>query len=127
MRYIGLLAKTALIVLALVVTSVVVARIAPRVVAAATPAEYPKPAVSDPIPQQFPIVDKIAARIVQKYQTSRCEQLWQERAESKNKPKSQEEQNLIAILRSNTQMRQAFIGKVAAPVADKMFECGMIP
>jgi len=126
-RYIGLPAKTALIVLALVVTSVVVARIAPRVVAAATPAETPAPAVSAPVPQQFPIMDRIADRIVQKYQTSSCEQLWQEKAESKNKPKSQEEQNVIAMLRSNTQMRQAFIGKVAAPIADKMFECGMIP
>jgi hypothetical protein len=125
-RYIGLPAKTALIVLALLVTSVI-ARIAPRVVAAATRAGTTAAAVSAPVPQQFPIMNRIADRIVQKYQTSSCEQLWQERAEGKNKPKSQEEQNAIAILRSNTPMRQAFIGKVAAPIADKMVECGMIP
>jgi hypothetical protein len=42
-------------------------------------------------------------------------------------PKSAEEQKAVAYLRSNPQARQEFIGKVAAPVANKMFECGMIP
>src|SRR5882724_9147220 len=31
--------------------------------------------------QQFPIMDRIADKVIQKYQTSTCEQLWQERAE----------------------------------------------
>jgi hypothetical protein len=33
----------------------------------------------------------------------------------------------IAFLKSNPQMRNIFINKVAAPIANKMFECGMIP
>ena len=33
--------------------------------------------------QQYPILDAVANRIVQKYQNSSCEQLWQERAEKK--------------------------------------------
>jgi hypothetical protein len=31
------------------------------------------------------------------------------------------------MLKSNPQMRAAFIDKIAAPIANKMFDCGMIP
>jgi hypothetical protein len=31
------------------------------------------------------------------------------------------------MLRSDPARRAAFIDKVAAPIANKMFECGMIP
>jgi hypothetical protein len=31
------------------------------------------------------------------------------------------------MLQSDPQMRAAFINRVAAPVANKMFECGMLP
>jgi hypothetical protein len=78
-------------------------------------------------PQQYPMVDAIANKIIQKYQNSTCDQLWQEKAEAKNKPKSPEEQRAIGILRNDAQLRHAFIGQIAAPVADKMFQCGMIP
>ena len=46
------------------------------------------------------------------------------------KPQGEEAQmkeRVIAMLKSDPQMRQAFINKVAAPIANKMFECGMIP
>ena len=72
---------------------------------------------------QYPILDMVADRVVQKYQSSSCEQLWQKKGE----PKSTEEQRVIGLLQSDPQMRTAFINKVAAPIANKMFECGMIP
>ena len=72
---------------------------------------------------QYPILDMVADRVVQKYQGSSCEQLWQKKGE----PKSPEEQRVIGLLQSDPQMRTAFINKVAAPIANKMFECGMIP
>ena len=72
---------------------------------------------------QFPILDMMADRVVQKYQSSTCEQLW----EARGKPKSEREQELIQMLRGDPQARTAFINKIAAPVANKMFECGMIP
>jgi len=62
-------------------------------------------------------------KVIQKYQYSSCEQLWQEREQ----PKSQREQEAVNFLRSDPQMRAMFINRVAAPVANKMFECGMIP
>lgn len=82
-------------------------------------------ATSPAEPQQFPIMDKIASKVIQKYQVASCEQLWQEK--SQKGPKSQEQQQAIQILRGNPQMREAFLNKVAAPIANKMFECGMIP
>jgi len=72
---------------------------------------------------QYPLLDMMADRVVQKYQGSTCEQLW----EARGKPKSEREQELIQLLRGDPQMRTAFINKIAAPVANKMFECGMIP
>ena len=74
---------------------------------------------------QYPILDKIADKVIQNYQQSSCEQLWQKK--SAKAPPSAEEQKLIGFLKSDPQMRTAFIGKVAAPIANKMFECGMIP
>jgi hypothetical protein len=72
---------------------------------------------------QYPILDMVAGRVIQKYQTSSCEQLWQKKSE----PKSMEEQRVIGLLQNDPQMRTAFINQVAAPIANKMFECGMIP
>ena len=75
--------------------------------------------------QQYPMMDMIANKVIQKYQTSTCEQLWQQKA--KKTPPSQQEQTAIQTLKSDPQMRTAFIDKVAAPIVNKMFECGMIP
>ena len=75
--------------------------------------------------QQYPMMDTIANKVIQKYQTATCEQLWQEKA--KKAPPSQQEKNAIQMLKSDPQMRQAFINKIAAPIVNKMFECGMIP
>ena len=75
---------------------------------------------------QFPILDMIADKVVHKYQNSTCEQLWQERA-NKDKPKSAREQEFMQLLRNNPELRTQFINRVAAPIANKMFECGMIP
>ena len=76
---------------------------------------------------QFPIMDRVADKVIQKYQTSTCEQLWQEKAQGQGQPKPEMEQRAIQELRSNPQMRQAFFNKVSAPIVNKMFECGMIP
>ena len=75
--------------------------------------------------QQYPILDKIADKVVAKYQQSSCEQLWEKK--SQKAPPSPEEQKMLQLLKTDPQMRQAFINRIAAPIANKMFECGMIP
>jgi hypothetical protein len=72
---------------------------------------------------QGPIMDMVANKVIQKYEQSTCEQLWEERG----KPKPAQEQELIQLLRGDPQMRTVFLNKVAGPVANKMFDCGMIP
>ena len=66
---------------------------------------------------QYPVVDAIANKVAQKYQQSSCEQLWQQR--SQRKPPTQQEQEAAQMLRN--------VNIVAAPVVNKMIECGMIP
>lgn len=73
--------------------------------------------------QQFPILNEVAGRVIQKYESATCEQLW----ESKGKPKSEQEQRVIQLLQTDPQMRQAFLDQVAAPIANKLFQCGLIP
>ena len=72
---------------------------------------------------QFPIMDAVANKVIQKYESSTCEQLWAQ----KQQPKSAEEQRVIGLLKSDPQMRSAFLNKIAGPISNKMFECGMIP
>lgn len=117
-----------LVLILAVLVSLILGHFGFPVISAGLPALDPIPvdmSLSDP--QQYPIMDRIANKIVQKYQTASCQQLYEERAQQKGRPKSAEEQRAVAILRSDPQMRQAFIDKVAAPIANTMFECGMIP
>ncbi|MBL8529372.1 MAG: hypothetical protein JNL68_16940 [Burkholderiales bacterium] len=72
---------------------------------------------------QYPILDMIAQRVIEKYQNSTCEQLWEKREQ----PKSEREQEVIQRLRNDPQMASAFLNQVAGPIANKMFQCGMIP
>ena len=76
---------------------------------------------------QYPMMDVVVQNVIQKYQSSTCEQLWQERAQGQGQPKPEMEQRAIQALRNDAQMRQAFINQVAGPVVNKMFECGMVP
>ena len=72
---------------------------------------------------QYPIADMVANNVVQKYQFASCEQLWVQ----KGQPKTAQEQEMIQMLRNDPQIRTYFINKVAGPIVNKMFECGMIP
>lgn len=72
---------------------------------------------------QHPLLDRVAGKVIEKYQQSTCEQLWQQKGE----PKPQMEQEFIQLLRTDPQLRAEFLNKVAAPIANKLFECGMIP
>ena len=72
---------------------------------------------------QMPVVDAAANRVVQKYQAATCEQLWQNRG----KAPSPEEQRVLAFLKQDAAARQEFFNRIAGPVMNKMFDCGMIP
>ncbi|HTB46760.1 MAG TPA: hypothetical protein VK741_24290 [Acetobacteraceae bacterium] len=69
------------------------------------------------------LLDYAADRVIQKCQTSTCEQLKARRAE----PKSEKELAALRFLHDDSQARMSFIDRIAAPVANKMFECDMFP
>jgi len=77
--------------------------------------------------ESYPIMEQIAQKIIQKYQTSSCQQLAQQKSQPPTGQKAQMEQRAIQVLRNDPQMRMEFINRVAGPIANKLFECGMIP
>ena len=72
---------------------------------------------------QGPVFEMVVNKVIQKYQSESCEQLWQ----SRGKPAGAEEQRVLGFLKNDPQMRQQFFNQIAGPVMNKMFECGMIP
>ncbi len=89
-----------------------------KILAAASALAFAGTAAAD-----FPLMNMVADKVIQKYQTSTCEQLWAQ----KQQPKSEQEQKVMGLLKSDPQLRSAFLNKVAGPISNKMFECGMIP
>jgi len=77
--------------------------------------------------ESFPIMEKLAQKVIEKYQTSSCQQLAQQKSQPPTGQRVQMEQRAIQILRNDPQMRTEFLNRVAAPIANKLFECGMIP
>ena len=69
------------------------------------------------------LLDFAADKAIKKFQDSTCEQLKAQKAE----PPTEREKVAIEFLRHDAQARVAFIDKIAAPVLNKMFECGLIP
>jgi hypothetical protein len=74
---------------------------------------------------QYPLMDDVAHKIVQKYQTSTCEQLWVRK--SAHAPPTMEETRVVTFLHDDADMRMAFMKIVAPPVVTKLFDCGLIP
>jgi hypothetical protein len=77
--------------------------------------------------ESYPIMEKVAERVIQKYQTSSCEQLAMQKSHPPTGERAEIEHRVIELLHNDPQMRTAFLNRVAAPIANKLFECGMIP
>jgi len=72
-------------------------------------------------------MEQVAQRVIQHYQTSSCQALEQERSQPPTAQKAQMEQRAMHVLWNDPQMRTEFLNRVAAPIANKLFECDMIP
>jgi hypothetical protein len=77
--------------------------------------------------QQYPIMDKVAEKVIQKYQNSSCQDLAQKKSTPPTARKEMIEEKMVEMMRKDPQMRTEFLNRVAGPIANKMFECGMIP
>jgi hypothetical protein len=75
---------------------------------------------------QHPMLDAVASKVVQHYQTTSCDQLRQAQAQHTNMPMLPAEQKLLELLRTDPEMRHEFVSIAADQVVDKMIVCGMI-
>jgi hypothetical protein len=68
------------------------------------------------------LLDAAADKVITKYQTATCDEL----KAQKKQPATDKEKEAVEFLRNDSQARIFFINKIAAPVLNKMFDCGMI-
>jgi hypothetical protein len=73
------------------------------------------------------LVDYAADQMVAKFQTSSCEELKADKEKPKTDEQKAKAQSAKEFLQNDAQARAVFVNKVAAPVLNKMFECGMLP
>ena len=78
-------------------------------------------------PSQEPILDQVTGLVIAHYQTSSCETLALERSQPPSGQRAEMKQRAIEVLRDDPQLRRQFLDRVAAPVANKLFECDLIP
>ena len=72
------------------------------------------------------MMDQVAQRVIEKYRNSSCQQLAEQRRQPPLGRRADMEQRVVQLLRQDPQMREAFLNRVAAPIANKMFELGII-
>ncbi len=71
--------------------------------------------------QRYTPNDKLAAQLVEKYARSSCEDLAASLGE-----KEWAELRGVEALHNDTNARRQFVNRVAAPIVNKLFECGLI-
>jgi hypothetical protein len=69
------------------------------------------------------LLDFAADKVIKRYETATCEELKAQKGE----PPSEREKLAIDFLHHDAGARKAFLDKIAAPVVNKMIECGLVP
>jgi hypothetical protein len=75
----------------------------------------------------YPLMEKIADKVVQKYRTTSCQDLAAQKSHPSTGKQAQMEKRAVEVLHQDPKLRAEFLKRVAAPIADKMFQCVMIP
>ena len=75
----------------------------------------------------YPVMESIAKKVILKYQMSTCGELIASKQKAPTAAEAATMEKAIGELKKDPNMRKAFIDMVASPMANKMFECGMIP
>ena len=79
--------------------------------------------IAGAVAAQGMLLDYASDTVIKKYEAASCEQL----KALKGEPPSEKQKMAVDFLKNDSQARIAFINKIAAPVLNKMFECGLIP
>ena len=73
------------------------------------------------------MMEKVAHKVIEKYQQTSCEGLANQKKQPMEDEQAQKQPRVIEKLCDNPKMREDFINRVAAPIATKLLQCGMIP
>ncbi|NER98364.1 MAG: hypothetical protein F6J86_31830 [Symploca sp. SIO1B1] len=79
------------------------------------------------------LLDAAANHVIDKFQNASCEEVAQMQPQSAQSSSADGEsgkgiqEKAIALLKKDPQMREEFINRVAGPIANRMFECKLIP
>ena len=73
---------------------------------------------------QYPMMDTITEAVIKKYQDSSCSAL---AAKQAGAPPTTAQEAIISQLKRDPKMRAEFINRVAGPIANRLFDCGIIP
>ena len=73
---------------------------------------------------QYPMMDTITEAVIKKYQDSSCSAL---RAQHSGSHTTKVQEAIILQLKKDPKMRAAFLNRVAGPIANRLFDCGIIP
>ena len=76
---------------------------------------------------KYPMMDQISQKVIKKYQTTSCTELLQQKSKPPKGQKEQAQKAIVQHLRKDPKLREEFINRVAGPIANRLFECGMIP
>ncbi|MDB9510408.1 hypothetical protein PN499_04340 [Kamptonema animale CS-326] len=85
------------------------------------------------LPDPEALLEMAANLVIKKYQNTSCEELAKMKPQSNRNsptadtPEAVVQAKAIEMLRQNPEMRKKFINRVAAPIANKMFDCKVIP
>ncbi|MGH2415526.1 MAG: hypothetical protein ACRDEA_17915 [Microcystaceae cyanobacterium] len=84
-------------------------------------------------PRADEIVDKLAAKTVEKFNSMSCTELTAsmspqaQAAQAQDPQKAKITAKFLAALKANPQLKARFFNQVSAPIVTKMFDCGLIP
>lgn len=93
----------------------------------------PLPSEKIALPDPNALLDMVSNFVIQKYQSTSCQDLAKMKPQANRgsstagTPEAALQAKAVEMLRQNPEMRKKFINRVAGPIANKMFECNLIP
>ena len=82
-------------------------------------------------PRVGALLDKVADGVIRKFQNSSCQDLAmmgsEEEATDPSGLQANVKERVITMLREDPQKREEFLNKIAGPIVNRMFECGLVP
>ncbi|OCR01184.1 hypothetical protein BCD67_17635 [Oscillatoriales cyanobacterium USR001] len=92
-----------------------------------------KPTQKPSLPDPDALLNIVSNFVIQKYQSTSCQELAKMKppanrsASNTGTPEAILQAKAIEMLQKNPEMRKKFINRVAGPIANKMFDCKLIP